>query len=421
MSTRSLRVTVAALVASMCLGTIAACGGKEESGGEQGDVKAGPGVAAKTINLGILTDLSGTFAALGKPILQATQLYWKQQNANGGVCGRQVNLVVKDHGYNPQRAVTQYRDVEPNIAALHQLLGSPVSVALLPTIAKDNMYTGLTAWTPALVGDPHIQITGTTYDLEMINGVDYLVEEGLLRRGDTVGHIYFEGDYGEGGLIGSKHVAARQGLKLVEQKIKATDTDMSGPVSALRRARVKAILMNTAPQQTAAAAGVAAAQGLDVPIMSSGPGFAPQLLATPAAGALKKNLYVTASLSPYSLDKPGPTQVRDAWEKAHPGAPASGVSVDFAWANAKMMTEVLTKACDNKDLSRQGIVDALHQISGEDLDGLVAGPLDYTKSGQPPSRRVYIARVDTKKPGGLNTLTPDGYESDNAKGFQPSQ
>jgi ABC-type branched-subunit amino acid transport system substrate-binding protein len=420
MSTRLLRVTVAALVATICLGVIGACG-KSESGGEQGDVKAGPGVTAKTLNLGILTDLSGTFAALGKPIVRATQLYWKEQNANGGVCGRKVNLVIKDHGYNPQRAVTQYRDIAPNIAALHQLLGSPVSVALLPSIDKDKMYTGLTAWTPALVGDANIQITGATYDLEMINGVDYLVEKGLLNKGDTIGHIYFEGDYGEGALKGSKYVAQQQGLKLVEQKIKATDTDMSGPVSALKRAGVKAILMTTAPQQTAAAAGVATAQGLDVPIMSSGPGFAPQLLATPAAAALRKHLYVSASLSPYSLDKPGPTQVRDAWEKAYPGAPASGVSVDFAWANSKLMYEVLTKACDNKDLSRQGIVDAMHQISGEDLDGLVAGPLDYTKTGQPPSRTVYIASVDTKKPGGLKTLTPDGYESDNAKAYKPSQ
>ena len=155
--------------------------------------------------------------------------------------------------------------------------------------------------------------------------------------------------------------------------------------------------------------------------MSSGPGFDPQLLATPAAGALKKHLYVTASLSPYSLDKPGPTQVRDAWEKAYPGAPASGVSVDFGWANAQLMNEVLTKACDNKDLSRQGIVNALHELSDEDLDGLVAGPLDYTKTDQPPSRAVYIARVNTQKPGGLETLTPDGYVSDNAKGYTPSQ
>jgi ABC-type branched-subunit amino acid transport system substrate-binding protein len=419
MSARLLRVTATSLVAIICFGFVAC--GKSESGGEQGGVKAGPGVTAETIKLGILTDLSGTFAALGKPLTRATQLYWKQQNANGGVCGRKVNLVIKDHGYNPQRAVTLYRDLEPNIAALHQLLGSPVSVALLPSLDKDHMYTGLSAWTPALVGDPNIQITGATYDLEMINGVDYLVEKGLLHKGDTIGHIYFEGDYGEGALKGSKYVAARQGLKLVEQKIKATDTDMSGPVSALKRAGVNAILMTTAPQQTASAAGVAKAQGLDVPIMSSGPGWAPQILATPAAGALKKNLFVSGSLAPFSLDKPGPTQVRNAWQKAYPNEPASGVSVDFGWANAKMMDEVLTKACANKDLSRQGIVTALHQISGEDLDGLVAGPLDYTKPGQPPSRTVYIGHVNTKVPGGLEALTADGYESANAKSYKASQ
>ena len=124
MNARFLRVTVAALVTSMSLGAIAACG-KSESGEEQGDVKAGPGVTAKAINVGILTDLSGTFAALGKPIVQATQLYWKQQNASGGVCGREVNLVVKDHGYNPQRAVTQYRESSPTSPRCTSCLDRP--------------------------------------------------------------------------------------------------------------------------------------------------------------------------------------------------------------------------------------------------------------------------------------------------------
>ena len=57
-------------------------------------IKTGPGVTSKTITLGVLTDLSGVFAALGAPLTQANQAYWKQQNAAGGVCNRTVKLTV---------------------------------------------------------------------------------------------------------------------------------------------------------------------------------------------------------------------------------------------------------------------------------------------------------------------------------------
>jgi ABC-type branched-subunit amino acid transport system substrate-binding protein len=417
MSRRLLRATATALVALVAVGA-AACG-KSSTGGTQGGIKTGPGVTAKTIRLGILTDLSGVFAALGKPITQATTLYWKQVNAKGGVCGRKIQLTVKDHGYNPQRAVTEYRDLAPGVAALNQLLGSPITTALLPSLTRDNMYTGLAAWTPALVGKPVIQITGATYDLEMINLIDYAIQKKLIKDGDTIGHLYFEGDYGEGGLLGSMYAAKQHHLKLVQQKITATDMDMSGPVSAFKRAGVKAIALTVAPTQTAATAGVAKTQGLNVPLLGSSPVFAPQLLKTPAAPLLEQNLYVASSLAPFSLNKPGPNSVKAAWDKAYPNAPATNVSVDFGWANSELMTEVLKKACANKDLSRQGIVNALHQLSGMGLGGLVAGPLDYTKSNEPPSRMVYIAKVDKSQSGGLRALTPNGYESPGAKSYKP--
>src|SRR2546423_4525234 len=183
-----------------------------------GGITTGPGVTAKTITLGVLTDLSGTFAALANPLTAAQRLYWQRQNASGGVCGRRVQLVVKDHGYDPQKAVSLYRDISPRIAALQQLLGSPVAAALLPSIQRDHLYAGLAAWPSSLLSNPDVQITGATYDLEMVNGIDFLLQKGLLHEGDTIGHIYFEGDYGESALRGSRYAAAQHHLKLVRQE-----------------------------------------------------------------------------------------------------------------------------------------------------------------------------------------------------------
>ena len=62
------------------------------------------------------------------------------------------------------------------------------------------------------------------------------------------------------------------------------------------------------------------------------------------------------------------------------------------------MYEILNKACDNKDLSREGLIKAAHELSGVDTGGLVAGPLDYTKVGEPSTRSVYLVAAGEGAP-----------------------
>src|SRR5947208_9099292 len=136
-----MRATLRIVAAVVLCAAVGACGKSSSSGdsGSSGGVKGGPGITAKTITLGVLTDLSGIFAPFGQPGTQAHQLYWKEQNARGGVCNRTVKLIIKDHGYDPQQAVTQYRDLGPKVAAMQDLLGSPIPAALLPTLKRDRM------------------------------------------------------------------------------------------------------------------------------------------------------------------------------------------------------------------------------------------------------------------------------------------
>ncbi len=101
-------------------------------------------MTADSITLGYLTDLSGVFAPLAKPIVQGTQQYWKQEG--GKVCDRTVKFVTKDHGYDPQKAVVQYRDLQSKVAGLQQLLGSPITAAILPSLESNPTVLLLAAW-----------------------------------------------------------------------------------------------------------------------------------------------------------------------------------------------------------------------------------------------------------------------------------
>jgi ABC-type branched-subunit amino acid transport system substrate-binding protein len=404
--------------------TIAGCSTKAAStgastGGQSSGIKTGPGVTGTTITLGVLTDESGVFAGLGTPWTQAQQLYWQQQNQAGGVCGRQVKLDIADHGYVVQKAVTLYTGMTPNVLALEQLLGSPMSAALLPDIARDGIYTEIAGWPGDLLGNKYTQITGATYDVEAINAIDWLVQAGKLKRGDSVGDVYLQGDYGQNALAGVQYAAGKDGLSVVGQEITPTATDLTSQVAVFKRADVKAVIGSIAPAQTASLAGVAAATGLVVPIVVDGPGFAPQLLATAAAPALKANVYVATSLAPPSLNVPAVSQVTNTWTAHYPKSPPAAVSVIAGWTQAEIMNKVLQQACANKDLTRQGVVNAFHQLSSVDTAGLVAAPLSYASLGQPPERAIYIASVDAALPGATKSLGV--FESANAKNYQEGQ
>ncbi len=424
---------VAAVLASAALATtFVACGDDDDdagSGGSSGatettaaspdEVKTGRGVTDTTIRLGSLTDTSGVFAGLGVPLNEGNQLFWNKQNAAGGVCGRTVELDIKDHGYDPQKAVSLYREIGPNVLALNQMLGSVMTAALIPQFQKDQMLSILAGWPSQLLANPNIIIAGATYDLEMINLVDYMVEEGKLKEGDKVGHIYFEGEYGENAFTGSTYAAEQQGLEIVEQKIKATDNDMTAQISTFKREGVKAILMSTGPRQTASAAGVAAATGLNVPIGGSGPSFDPALLETPAGKALEANFITSAGTAPYSYDAPGVEEVREAYLEEFPqGQPK--YSVTAGYAESKLMYEILNKACELGDLTPEGLQTAVRQVDSVDLGGLVAGNLDFSEIGQPPSRAVYIAKVDPEADGGV-TVDGGPRTSENAEAYQVAE
>lgn len=415
---RTARLTaVAALALALPLSMASGCSGKATGGsggtGKDG-VKTGPGVSDDTIRVGAATDLTGVYAPLGKSLTQAQQMYFEQVNAQGGICGRKVELVVRDHGYDVQKAVAGYSEMQSSVIGLAQFVGSPMVTALNRRITSDKMFVIPNAWATTLLGNKYIQVTGTTYDVDMINALDFLTKEKGIKKGDKVGHVYFEGDYGESALAGSKYAADKLGLTLVEQKIKATDNDMTAQVSALKDAGVKAILLSAGPKQSASLAGVARAKGIMVPIVASNSGFSPQLLQTPAAPALLKDFYLASAGAPISSDLPAIKKLADDYGKKYPGQPRDSAVVN-GYTGAVIFADALKKACEAKDLTREGLITAHRSTTAH--DGGYGTPMDFSKVDEPGTRKTYILRTDAKALGGL-VVERDAQESETAETYK---
>ncbi|RFU86510.1 ABC transporter substrate-binding protein [Streptomyces triticagri] len=417
---RSTRAAATALATLLALGA-AACSSKATDGDDggkagAGGVKTGDGVTDKKIPLGALTDRTGVYATLGKSVTQAQQLYVKQTNAAGGICGRKLSLTVRDHGYDPQKAVAAYTELEPKVLGFAQFIGSPFVASVDGRIRSDKALVIPQAWSADLLGNPYVRVLGSTYDLETINAIDFLLKEKGLKKGDRIGHVYFEGDYGENALAGSRHMAKESGLTVVEQKIKPTDNDMSAQVVALKKAGVKAVVISAGPRQAASLVGVAAASGLKVPVIGNNSAFAPQLLATQAGPALEKMYYVSTPSLPIGDKAEGPSKLAKDYAAAYP-KDALDNGVVAGWTAASTFGEALKRACKAKDLTREGVGKALLTMDSYDTG---FGAQDFSDPQAPSSTESVIIRPDKGAKGGSSVVREAGTAAE-AKDFTPGE
>jgi ABC-type branched-subunit amino acid transport system substrate-binding protein len=368
----------------------------DSGSGAAADVATDVGVDGTTINLGVLTDLTGVFAALGKDITNANTMFWSDNK----VCDKYtVKLDVQDTGYVPQTGVQLYSAMKDSILAMQQTIGSPINTALAPEYTSDTIVNFPSAWAQTLTEIPGTGVVGATYAVEIANGYDYMFKQGLLKEGDTVGHIYFEGEYGANGLAGTQAVAKEKNLKVVEAQIKSSDQDMSSQITQFKAAGVKMVALTVAPTQLASAAVAMEAQGLDVPILGSNPVFAPGLLQGPAANKIKSDLYVASPVSAFDQHE----DLLKQYQAAYPDAtPSLGVLVGVGMS--EIMKQVLDSACDNGDLTRQGVLDAFNGLTDVDTNDVVV-PIRGFEAGKSPSLESFILQP-ADVPGGAKVVAP---------------
>jgi ABC-type branched-subunit amino acid transport system substrate-binding protein len=414
---------VLGVLSAACVTTLLTAGCAQtkptESSSSAGAVETGPGVTADAIKLGVLTDRTGPFAGAGKAIELGRSLYWDAQNAQGGVCNRKVEFTVKDHAYKTDQAVTTYAQIKDNVLALDELLGSPEIAALSDTLKEDQMPTLAVSWSSSLLRNPYIILSGTTYDLEMINGINWLMQHKGLAKGDKVGHIYLEGDFGGNALSGSKAAAAEYGLTIVENKVKVTDTDLTAQVTALHNQGVKFVLLASSSAQTASAVSIAEANGFDMTFLGSNPTFSPALLAGPAKTAMEKRYFAVVSTAPFGSTSAGPTKLRNDFMAKFPDqAKSAGTFVVYGYGQGIIMRTILEAACKSGALTHAGVQKAFQSLTTVPTDGLLA-TLDYSKPGQIPARQVYVAKPDATVPGGLAQVQ-DLFAAPYAETYSPS-
>ncbi len=120
------------------------------------------------IYLGVLSDLTvGPFAPLGVQIVEGQRAFWQRVNEEGGIGGYDIDIdtYTRDNEYNPQTQSQLYNEIEPEILALAQTLGTPPTEAILPDMDADNVvgipaswWSGLELRGLGLRADPRVRV-----------------------------------------------------------------------------------------------------------------------------------------------------------------------------------------------------------------------------------------------------------------------
>jgi branched-chain amino acid transport system substrate-binding protein len=128
MRLRSTRWAIVAIAGALAL-TVGACGGDDDNGGS-----AASGDNAKPLKIGASLPLTGEFSEPGKAAKQGYEVWRDTINANGGLLGRKVELVIKDDASNQNTVVSDYNALIAN-DKVDLLLGTFSSLLNLPASA----------------------------------------------------------------------------------------------------------------------------------------------------------------------------------------------------------------------------------------------------------------------------------------------
>lgn len=395
----------------------AACSNKaaQDTGSTAADgVKTDIGVSDTEIRLAVMTDLSGPYKAGGLALAAGNQLWADHVNADGGICGREIVLDLQDTTYKVDVAVPQYSTVQQQDLGILQLGGSHILAALKEKLTADNVLTTPAGWASGNLDREQIMLVGQSYDVEMVNGLAYMQQQGFLKDGDRIGHIWQDAEYGQNGKLAVDWYAQQHDLEVVSMPISTTDTDMTATVTKLKSEGVQLIAITTTPAATGSIALQNVQQGLEVPMIGNNQAFQPPLLEDPAMVDALSDFYMVSSTAPFAADLELSKQIADEYTASNDDAPSVGVPMGYSMGMA--WEAILDEACDAGDLTRAGVLAAKKKVTSLDTGG-ITGDLDFTKAGEPSTREAFILTPDESVEGGLS-IEQELFVSEEAKAYR---
>ncbi|MGE2728043.1 urea ABC transporter substrate-binding protein [Mycolicibacterium vaccae] len=192
---------------------LAGCGSKAGDG-DSANAQSCVDTSGDTIKVGALNSLSGTMAISEVTVRNAIDLAVEQINADGGVLGKQIQLVAEDGASEPTVFAEKAEKLISSdcVAAVFGGWTSSSRKAMLPVFESANSLLYYPVQYEGLESSPNIFYTGATTNQQIVPALDYLKEKGVKS-------LY---------LVGSDYVFPQTANRIIKAYAEANGIEIKG-------------------------------------------------------------------------------------------------------------------------------------------------------------------------------------------------
>jgi len=324
------------------------------------------GVTDKQITVGQVAAFSGPAAQLGERLKVGIDAYFKAVNAQGGVHGRQLKLVTRDDGYEPERTKVAVKAAleEDQVFALVGSVGTPTGLAAVPILTDAKVpLVGMFTGAEALRDPPNKYVfhVRASYYQETERMIQHLTGLGLKKIA-----VFYQNDaYGKAGLEGVERALAKRQLKTVATAtVERNSVDVAKSLAAILPSQPEVVVQIGAYKACAAFIKQARAKGYGGQFFNVS--FVGSKALADELGEAGVGVVISQVVPfPYTGSTPIVREYHQVMTQA--GQKDYDFSSMEGFLTAKVFVEGLRRA--GKNLTREGLINALETLKDFDMGG----------------------------------------------------
>lgn len=371
-----------------------------------------PGITDKTIRIGLFSPLSGPGMAYGFDVINAAKMWYDKINKEGGIHGRQIELVIEDTRCNANDLVAAVKKlVEQDKVFL--LNGGSCSAAVVGAreyVERAKVpFLMLNASGDGALYPPSKYIYGAfSISQHALGGsaVQFVAEHLKAKK---IGYINHDDAYGTWNLEAAEAQVKQLGdVSLNVQSINANINDVTAPMLKIRAANPDVLVLTTYARPAALIIKKARELGWTKPIVLTVTGTADltQLVENVGGPDALKNFYIQDVLAALPSD-PKLAWVYDMYKQyypdlaAKPGHPQS--YMPYGLPSAMSIVKALQEA--GPQPTREKVLSALENMKLE--TNVMAAPVEFTPTDHAALKSAIYIKFD-----GVNKeLIPGTFKS----------
>lgn len=359
----------------------------------------------ETIKVGAVFALTGPTSDVGTPYSEGVRAYVDWVNSNGGVEGRQIELLWEDYAYQVPTAENLYTQYVDQGVVAFMGWGTGDTEALRGRVAEDQI-PFMSASYAASLNDPagaapYNFLVGTTYSDQMVIMLQYMLDEWVAAGNDPadmkVAFFHHDSPFGTSPLADGEAFAAEKGIQTTRVAMPAGATDLTAELESADAALdgMTHIIIQNVSANGALLVRNAAASGLKDFVQIGCLNWCADELLTQLAGEDAEGVLGALPFGPTTVDVPGladPAAYLEANDKT-----LADTNLHFTqgwWTMAVMVEGIRKTLADGMELTGPNLKASLEALEGFDTGGVVSDLVTFTPEDHRGNRSLNIFTVE---------------------------